>query len=248
MNEAGIVKDPRIDGKTLQEIAKMDSSGFAKYTSKINAENEKPAVPMSRVQFKQYADSMIRNGGFNIAGIRYNSKAAYDSALATGKIKHSWLLRQLIYKVIEVKVKYHNNGDEIQQALLSNLLHSLPQMLFISLPLLALLLKLLYFRRKNFYYVNHGIFSIHFYIFVFIALLFIFGLSELNIYLGWGLINFIRAAIIVFLFIYEYKAMRNFYQQRRGKTIVKYILLNLMFFFVILILFAVFFFLSIFKI
>ncbi len=36
-------------------------------------------------------------------------------------------------------------------------------------------------------------------------------------------------AMFVFLF-YLYKAMRNFYQQKRAKTIVKFLLVNILFF------------------
>ena len=51
-------------------------------------------------------------------------------------------------------------------------------MLFISLPCLHLLLKLLYVRRKQFYYVDHGIFAVHLYIFSFLILLDFFRIER----------------------------------------------------------------------
>jgi hypothetical protein len=42
---------------------------------------------------------------------------------------------------------------------------------FVSLPLFALMLRLLYVRRKQFFYVNHIVFSIHLYCGTFIIIL-----------------------------------------------------------------------------
>ena len=127
------------------------------------------------------------------------------------------------------------------------LLHSLPQIFFILLPIFAFILKLLYIRRKEFYYVNHGIFSIHFYIFWFISMLILFGLGELNAKLNWGLITFIQVLIGFGIFFYLYKAMRNFYRQRRAKTIFKFMILCFSLFITIMLLFLIFIFYSLYK-
>ena len=79
-------------------------------------------------------------------------------------------------------------------------------------------------------------------------MLLIFGLNEVNKTLGSGFIDFIQGFLTFGLFFYEYKAMRNFYQQRRAKTICKFILLNLMMIVVMILLFAVFAFMLFFKI
>ena len=127
------------------------------------------------------------------------------------------------------------------------MLHSLPQMLFILLPLVALILKLLYIRSKNYYYVNHGIFSIHFYIFSFIAMLLIFSLGNLNNSLHWGFITFVKGLLSLGVFFYLYKAMRNFYQQGRTKTILKFFIFCLLLFIIIMLLFVALIFLSLYK-
>jgi hypothetical protein len=126
-------------------------------------------------------------------------------------------------------------------------LHSLPQIFFILLPIFAFILKLLYIRRKEFYYVNHGIFSIHFYIFWFISMLILFGLGELNAKLGWGLITFIQVLIGFGILFYLYKAMRNFYRQRRAKTVFKFMILCFSLFITIMLLFLIFIFYSLYK-
>ena len=237
-----------INDKALPQIAKMDSAVFADFTRNINREDKKPDLPMTREEFNKYVDSTLRSRGISIGTTHYKTRAAYDSALSNGTAKNNWIMRQLVYKLIDINKKYSNDPNQIFPAFESGLLHSLPQMMFISLPLLALLLKLLYVRRKQFYYVNHAIFSIHLYIFVFIAMLLLFGLSKLNQQLHWSVITFISIVLYLALIFYEYKAMRNFYQQRRGKTIAKFLLLNLMFLFIMLVLFIIFTFFSLFNI
>ena len=75
--------------------------------------------------------------------------------------------------------------------MIGKFLHNSPKVLFISLPLFAVLLKLLYVRRKQFYYVDHGIFAVHLYIFSFLVLLVLFGINGLHTYTGWGILKWI---------------------------------------------------------
>ena len=236
-----------MNGKTYLQIEAMDSLAFDAFTKNVNKEDGKPAIPMSRIEFKKYFDSSADKGNFQFTPGHYKSKAEYDSLLQSGKKKHNWFERQLIYKNIEINEKFKGHRQEIFSTFSGILLHSLPQMLFILLPLFALILKLLYIRRKNYYYVNHGIFSIHFYIFSFIAMLVIFGLSKLNSSLHWGFITFIEVMLSFGIFFYLYKAMRNFYKQRRAKTVFKFFVLCFLLFITMMLLFVVFVFFSLFK-
>lgn len=237
-----------INNKTLDEINSMDSVLFAEFTTRINREDGKPDLPMTREEFRRYYDSTFKKAGFNITGTNYKSKAEYDSLLKAGVKKHNWLQRLFIYKVLAVKDKYKNDSSGLFIAVRNSLMHSIPQMLFISLPLLALLLKLLYMRRKDFFYVNHAVFSVHLYIFIFISLLFFFSLNELNKGLAWDVFSYINTLLYLLMFFYTYKAMRKFYGQRRGKTILKYFILLLSFFVVMLLLFTFFILFSFFTI
>jgi hypothetical protein len=236
-----------MNGKTYEQIEAMDSLTFDAFTKNVNKEDKKPALPMSRERFKKYFDSSADLGNFQFTPTHYYTKAEYDSLLRSGKKKHNWFERQLVYKNIEINEKFKGHRKDIFTAFSSILIHSLPQMLFILLPLVALLLKLLYIRRKNYYYVNHGIFSIHFYIFSFIAMLFMFGLSKLNSTLNWGFITFIEVIIGFGIFFYLYKAMHNFYKQGRGKTIIKFLILCFLLFITMMLLFFVFILFSLFK-
>ena len=247
LDKKTLVSEVNMNDKTYIQIEAMDSLAFDAFTKNVNEEDGNPGLPMTRPEFKKYFDSMALTGGLHFTNAEYKTKAAYDSALKAGAKHDNWLRRQLIYKQIELNEKYHNQGGQAVKDFADILLHSLPQIFFILLPIFALILKLLYIRRKNYYYVNHGIFSIHFYIFWFLTMLILFGLGELNGRLGWTLITVLEVIIGLGIFFYLYKAMRNFYKQRRAKTIFKFIILCFSLFITILFLFLIFIFYSLYK-
>ena len=192
------------------------------------------------------------NRNFNMVTItsdRYLSQEEYDSVQHSlpAKDRDGWIVRQIQKKQIEVNGRYRSNPEEGLRAFSETIMHKLPYLLFISLPLFALILKLLYIRRKEFFYADHGIFTIYHYIFSFILLLFAFGFNKLQDLTGWGVFGWINFVLYLLWLFYLYKGMRNFYRQRRGKTILKYILLHIAALVVNIVLLAIFFFLSVFT-
>ena len=111
-------------------------------------------------------------------------------------------------------------------------MHTFPKILFVSLPLFALLLRLLNIRKKRrraFFYVDHGIFTIHLYVATFILMLVLMLLQKLNdnmVHNGW--ITVLNSLLFVSIFVYEYIAMKKFYKQGWFKTFVKMCILNTM--------------------
>ena len=225
-------------GRSATEIKQMDSVKLDAFTRKMNN-----GTALSRAEVLARLDSGFT---FHVAPGKYSSREQYDSLLRAGVKKHNWFERQLVYKDLELKRKYGSNSRVILPAIINHFLHTLPQMLFVLLPLFALILKLVYFRRKQFYYVDHTIFTIHLYIFVFLVMLVTFGISRLATLLQWAWLRYIVLALVLCIFFYFYKALRNFYRQRRGKTILKYFILLLLFFITTMFMFVVFFFFSLF--
>jgi hypothetical protein len=127
-------------------------------------------------------------------------------------------------------------------------MHHFPQMLFVSLPLIALLLQLLYLRHKEYFYVSHAIFIIHYYIFIFIVMMVGIGISKLQDALNWGWLGYLNFTIFLAAIWYLYKAMRNFYGQSRGKTILKFLLFLFTAFILIILLMSGFFIVSVFQV
>ena len=139
--------------------------------------------------------------------------------------RDSWIKRKMFIKKITIEQKYRYNDNEFGEVLIITFLHSLPKMLFISLPLFALVLQILYSRNKKLYYADHGVFSIYYFIAVFIILMLDILIKKIQTATGWQIFNYIEPLLLLFILFYLYKSMRNFYGQRRGKTILKFVLL-----------------------
>lgn len=193
----------------------------------------------------------INSGVIVLLGSKeYSSYAKYDSVQKRlpEKEKDNWLERQVQRKKFEVIDKYGKNSRAILNALLNKFFHSFPQILFVSLPLIAFILKLLYIRRKQFYYVDHVIYCVHLYCAMFIMIFVTIILSRVEDlpYMNW--VSYVALLFLFYIFWYIYKSMRNFYRQRRGRTFLKYFLLLFISFIVMNILSIIFFVFSAFTI
>ncbi|MGB9430400.1 MAG: DUF4286 family protein [Gammaproteobacteria bacterium] len=114
----------------------------------------------------------------------------------------------------------------------------LPKLMFLFLPLVALLLKLCYLRSRR-YYMEHLIFTLHNHAFVFVAMLLILLANLLathvprmatpthyfNVIIGW------------YIAIYIFLAMRFYYRQSYFKTAVKYLLIGFIYWLTLLVTF-----------
>ncbi|NOT50549.1 MAG: DUF3667 domain-containing protein [Chitinophagaceae bacterium] len=171
------------------------------------------------------------NGGLFIDfRSKFKTFGEYDSAqkkLPSAE-RDGWLKRRLMRFSINVDRKFRDDPEQASKKLLGIILHRLPYMLLISLPFFALILKLVYIRRKNFYYADHGVFTIHLYVFSFLMLLLVFTIDKLGDVIKSELPDWLILICILTLFFYLYKAMRNFYGQRRLKTFLKFSLVALL--------------------
>lgn len=105
--------------------------------------------------------------------------------------------------------------DELNKNLKKNFIELLPKLVFLVMPFFALILKLLYLRRR-FFYEEHFIFALHFHTFIYLSLLPLLMLSYV-----WDLATLIFPILAIsYLFI----AMRRVYAQKFWKTFLKLIL------------------------
>ena len=128
-------------------------------------------------------------------------------------------------------VFYYDKARELNDAiedpdylnvLLDRILSRVSVALFFLLPVFTLIVSLLYIRRK-YNYTENLVFVFHMQTVFFLLLLIFMIIGRFS---NSGLITTIF--LILFLF-YLYKAMRNFYEQGRFKTIVKFVMLNFSF-------------------
>ena len=158
-----------------------------------------------------------------------------------------WLSRKINQRVKDYREKHGDDMGGMIGELLESFLHKLPYVLFVSLPFFALLLQLLYVRRKNFFYSDHAVFTLYHYIFSFILLLLMTGVDRISKYLKWDLWTIVNLILFLAGGVYLFIAMKRFYGQGFGKTMGKFILLNFLGFIVMTFLFMFFLFFSIFQ-
>ncbi len=178
---------------------------------KDSAKKPESAVQMS---FADYPDS-IRT---------IEQYERYQATLPENQ-RAGWIESKFIKKQILIDKKYRYEEGVFKKIIRDKFLHGLPQMFFITLPIFAFVLQLLYIRRKEFYYTDHSIFSIYHFIAVFIIWLLVLLISKLQAVVHWGFLGYVILALLLGILFYLYKGMRNFYQQSRVKTILKFILL-----------------------
>jgi len=84
--------------------------------------------------------------------------------------KAGYFERIITVKLLKINLEGEAGKKEFFKTLISKFFHNIPKMLFFLLPVFALWLKLLYIRRKQFYFVDHAILSLHYFSFIFMLL------------------------------------------------------------------------------
>ena len=209
---------------------KEDSAGIMKgleilgYKDTIETRKPDPVVISKKTKsgFSYSLGSDVSN---------YKTLKEYDSVQNTlpKSKRDAGLTKIFTRRSVSLNEKYKGDQQKIAVELINKFIHSIPYLLFVSLPLYALFLKLLYIRhRKQYYFADHGVFLIHLYVFTFLFLLLYFGLDKLQDQTHWKGIGVVQAILILTGLFYTLKALRNFYRQGWGKTILKFIIFNIL--------------------
>lgn len=234
---ASVIKELKDQKEELKKDILADTTELEMSVSKVKSkmlilDNEINALQKDSTK----RDSIIfANSRFTILGDRDDDSPIASSTKQYDSIQNSlpnikkdgFIIRRFKHLEIHLKEKYKNNGNAIGKAIFEKFMHLFPQMLFVSLPFFALILQLLYVRRKQLYYVNHVVFTIHLYCATFILILASLLLGSL---LELAHVNMNIYGVIAYLVIlfFWYKSFRNFYSQSRRKTFLKFMLLFFM--------------------
>lgn len=151
----------------------------------------------------------------------------------------------------EVNEKYEGDANKASRVVGDKIKHSLPQLFFLSLPFFAFFLWLMYGRSKRKPYVEHFVFSVYHYAYLFIVMFLCYLISTLfNIPDGseddpsdmW-----LNLIVIFYPLIYLFLSMRRYYEDRWFFLSLKFIVLSALLvttmigLFVIFLVFAFFF-------
>ena len=246
-----VMEDLQDEKARLEKKIIKDTVGFVNDKLKERLRKVEADIAMVK-RDSSLVDSVksLAMGGFTLVSLdnhkshrELKTVKEYDSIQASlqESKRDGFLKRAIKRQDIHLNEKYKGDGSAILKAVTNKFIHFFPQMLFISLPLFGLLLLLLYVKHKQFFYVNHVIYSIHLYCALFIIILIGLWLNSILTAITHSEHDWIGSSFTLAGFFYIYKSMRNFYGQRRAITILKYILLLLLSLFVMVLLFAIFF-------
>lgn len=219
----GIVLDSLVKNPGKPSKEELDS--IIEQINPFNLKREKDEEPSYEPISEQALDSM---SGFESAVERfqlyrdfYKTTKIKDPEVALDSLKHE---KSSYNKWAYQKNEAFEKIEENPRDFFNYLLEKTPFFLFFFAPIYALFFWLIY-SRKKYTYMEHMIFIFHIFSFVFLASI-ICLLPDTII----GSDIFAGILYIIIGPFYFYKALRNFYQQNRIITIIKFIFLNFVFF------------------
>ena len=133
-------------------------------------------------------------------------------------------LNQVLWDMVRKLEKAINDDPRV---LLDEFLNTIPQMMFILLPLFALLLKLTYIYKKH-YYMEHLILALHSHSFIFFTLLLIMLMGKIGNLIEQGTwlvsaINILTVFLYIWIPVNLYLSQKKLYAQGYFLTTIKYI-------------------------
>ncbi|MBC7616542.1 MAG: DUF3667 domain-containing protein [Pedobacter sp.] len=146
--------------------------------------------------------------------------AGYEkSQLALPKNKRDGFIKHYISKrSIEL-----NNYPDPTIKLKEDLLHNIPKMMFLLLPLFALILKLVYINKKKYYY-EHLVYSFHLHSAIFLSVLLTL-LLQWFFALFYDINGWLTSFCSIYIIWYIYRSLRTFYASTRWVTVLKMLFL-----------------------
>ncbi len=133
--------------------------------------------------------------------------------------------------------KYNKDPYNANQRFWDNVYLSLSKLFFLSMPIFAFFLYLLFIRhRKNYYFTDHATFALHFYCIIWFFL--IIGVTYKRVFaaIGVGADNMLMQLMVKYgamlsmpgAILYLFISMLRFYKQGKAKTLAKTIILSML--------------------
>ncbi|MBD1384968.1 DUF3667 domain-containing protein [Mucilaginibacter rigui] len=189
----------------------------------INADIEKGS-PKAKVSKTDNDSGFTFYGDDNVDKFSTYDEYLANQAKLSDKDRDNMLERYLIKKNYDWK----NQGKNAKEVLTEGLKHNAPKMMFLLLPLFALILKIAFWKNHKLY-VEHIIYAIHLHCYIF---LFLTVIILLNMLLpdSWGTVtNILQAAANFTIIWYIYRSLRVVYNRSRWRTVSKIIGVSIMY-------------------
>jgi len=131
-----------------------------------------------------------------------------------GFIKHYFIKRTLEL----------DQYEKPEEKFLEDFVHNIPKMMFLLLPMFALILKLVYINKKRYYY-EHLIYSFHLHSAIFLSILVTMLLKWLFDFI-YNIDVWLGILCAIYIIWYIYRSLRTFYGSTRWITVLKIFFLS----------------------
>lgn len=149
-----------------------------------------------------------------------------------------WFKRRFTEKKISWETRLREDNRGFVRDFFRSFLHTLPYLLFVSLPLFALFLK--WIHPRNIPFAHHAMFLVYLYIFTFAILLFAFALGKMEELSSFHFFSWLHTLTLFLGLVYTLKAFKNFYGGSWAGVILRFIVFNMMSSILIIFLFLLF--------
>jgi hypothetical protein len=220
LNKTGVLK------KLTDSIAAIESSNAASslslsFSDKENGKDDQFKSVESYVHFQDSIPKAQRDGYFK---------------------------RFIQVRGIKIKQYFDEYKDKAFLKIFDQFIHSFTAIMFISLPLIAMILSMLFYRRKDHSYVGNGIFLLHLYVFTFFFTFLILLISNLTKSFNNSFFEILNFIIFLLIIFYGYKSMKNYFNLTSKKALFKYTIFLFLSSFTMACLFILNFIITLFKI
>lgn len=140
----------------------------------------------------------------------YAEFLAQQDSLPAAK-KASDLEHAVVAQFFKVNEAYPNDAD-MSAVLLDQAVQMIPQLLFVLLPLLALVNRIVFFRRKKFWYMDHAVFVLHLATSLFITLWVISWVDYGELAHGWVGWSWISNSLTLLWLVFYLVSFTRFYE------------------------------------
>jgi hypothetical protein len=238
--DKGINANPNLSTAQKTELSKNIKAFIPDTIAKeINADLKKDS--------KKVKETEDNDGGFNVYGDKNTDKfKTYDEYLADqSKLPEDKRDNYLKNYLVKKNYDWKKQGKNAKEVLTEGLKHNAPKMMFLLLPLFALILKLAFWNNHKFY-VEHVIYTIHLHCYLFLFSIF-FILLTMFLPQSWDtIVYWLQTIAIIVVIWYIYRSLRVVYNRSRWRTVSKMIGVSFMYsivfglsFFIILIITAI---------
>lgn len=142
--------------------------------------------------------------------------------------RDGFIKRYFNKKTITANKNDFNFGDKVNETFKKNI----PKMMFLILPIFALILSM-FFRKKKLFYVEHFYHSVYLHSFFYLYML-LFALIAFIVPEAWK--TYITIVSLTGLFVYFYKSLMKVYEENAVFTLLKIVFILILYFIALMIL------------